>query len=131
MTFADIPTDSRGGSLADRLRIRFKPECGETFWMQHAEILTALDPASRASLAAWLAATDRIDDVLDLSPRAWHVPGDRTILGLFEKGKPQATFLIVAEQSIWTLAACDAGWVSGPHTTLADILALIDHRLAP
>jgi hypothetical protein len=99
--------------------------------MQLAETLTALDPASRASLAAWLAATDRIDAVLDLSSRAWRVPGDRTILGVFETGKPRATWLIVAEHSVWTLAACDTGRVSEPHTTLAEILTLIDHRLAP
>ncbi|PPQ27101.1 hypothetical protein [Rhodopila globiformis] len=91
----------------------------------------ALDQASRASLAAWLAAADHIDTVLDLSPRAWRVPGDRTILGVFEKGKPRATWLIVAERSVWTLAACDGGWVSEPRETLAEILALIHLRSAP
>ena len=99
--------------------------------MQHAETLTALDPASRESLAAWLAAADRVDAVLDLSLREWRVPGDRIILGVFETGKPRASWLIVAEQSVWILGACDNGWVSEPRTTLADILTLIRHRLAP
>jgi hypothetical protein len=97
--------------------------------MQYAETLTTLDPANRDILSAWVAAADRIDTVLDLSPRAWNVPGNRTIIGVFERGKPLASWLIVAEQSVWTLAACDDGAVSEPCTALAEILKVIDHRL--
>jgi len=130
MTFAGILAAGQTGSLADRLGIRFKPEWGRAFWMQQAETLEALDPASRASLAAWLTTADRIDAVLDLSPRDWRVPGDRIILGVFETGKLRASWLIVAEQSVWTLGNCDDGWVSEPRTTLADMLPLIDQRPA-
>jgi len=108
--------------------------------MQQAETCAALDPADRDLLSAWLAAHDRIDAVLDLSPRAWRIPGgripggripgDRTIIGVFETGRPQASWLIVAEQSVWVLAHCADGTVSEPCATLAEILALIDHRLA-
>jgi hypothetical protein len=97
--------------------------------MQTANIRAALDPADRDLLSAWLAAQDRIDSVLDLSSRAWHIPGDRTIIGVFEVGRQQASWLIVAERSIWVLAQCEDGTVSGPCTTLAEILGLIDHRL--
>jgi hypothetical protein len=94
--------------------------------MQQAETLAALDPADRDLLSAWLAARGRIDIVLDLSSRAWHIPGDRTIIGVFEAGRQQASWLIVAERSVWVLAQCDDGTVSGPCTTLAEILTLID-----
>jgi hypothetical protein len=98
--------------------------------MQHSETLTALDPASRDILSAWLGATDRIDAVLDLSSRPWKIPGDRTIIGVFKKGRQRASWLIVAEQSVWTLSDCDDGAVSESCTTLAETLKVIDHRLA-
>jgi hypothetical protein len=98
--------------------------------MQQAETFAALDPADRHLLSAWVAARDRVDTVLDLSPRAWRLPGDRSVIGVFETGRPQASWLIVAERSVWVLAQCADGVVSEPCATLAEILALIDHRLA-
>jgi len=107
----------------------FNPDWGETSWMLQAGTFTALDPSSRDSLSNWLDGMGRIDTVIDLSPRPWKVAGTRTIIGVFERGKPLASWLIVAEQSVWTLAACDDGAVSEPCTTLAEILKVIDHRL--
>jgi hypothetical protein len=98
--------------------------------MQQTEALAALDPADRHLLSAWLAARDGIDAVLDLSPRPWRIPGDRSVIGVFETGRAQASWLIVAERSVWVVAQCADGTVSEPCATLAEILTLIDHRLA-
>jgi hypothetical protein len=128
-------TGRLGRTLAETTDIRFNPDRGEAFWMLQAGTFTALDPASRDSLSDWLtiAATDAgaggIDTVLDLSPRPWKVAGARTIIGVFEKGKGSATWLIVRHRSLWTLARCDDGSVSDACTTLAEILGLIDDAL--
>jgi hypothetical protein len=106
--------------------IFFNPDRGEASWMLQTGTFTALDPASRDSLSNWLARVGCIDTVLDLSPRPWKVAGARTIIGVFEEGKDQASWLIIGQCSVWTLARCDDGSIAGPCATLAEILRLID-----
>jgi hypothetical protein len=102
-----------------------------------AGTFTGLDPASRASLTDWLAsATEgagagagRIDTVLDLSHRPWNVADAQTIIGVFEQGKPSASWLIVWHRSLWTLVRCGDGAVSEACPALGDILGLLDDAL--
>jgi hypothetical protein len=97
-----------------------------------AGTFTGLDSASRARLADWLAGMGAggIDTVLDLSHRPWKVADARTIIGVFERGKPSASWLIVRHQSLWTLIQCGDGAVSETRSTLGDILGLIDASLS-
>ncbi len=102
-----------------------------------AGTFTGLDSASRASLTDWLASAAAgagagagcIDTVLDLSHRPWRVADARTIIGVFERGKPSASWLIVRHRSLWTLVRCGDSAVSETRSTLGEILGLIDDAL--
>jgi hypothetical protein len=88
----------------------------------------ALDPANRDILTDWLATagTGTIDTVIDLLPRPWNVAGPHTIIGVFEKGKETASWLIVGYGARWTLARCGDGYLSNACATLGEALRLID-----
>nr|WP_294509174.1 hypothetical protein [uncultured Rhodopila sp.] len=102
-----------------------------------AGTFTGIDPASRRSLSDWLAAAvsdaergiGRIDSVSDLSRRPWRVSDARTIIGVFEKGKESASWLIVGHQALWTLVRCQDGFVSESCSTLREVLTQIDEAL--
>jgi hypothetical protein len=111
----------------------FNPDRGEAFRMLLAGTFTGLDPVSRASLAEWLAGAragaGRIDTVVDLSHRPWNVADARTVIGVFEQGKPSASWLIVRHRSAWTLVQCGDGAVLETCPTLGELLGLIDDAL--
>jgi hypothetical protein len=94
-----------------------------------AGTFTGLDPASRAALSDWVAGAGGIDTVVDLSHRPWNIAGADTIIGVFEHGKPSASWLIVLHRSRWTLARCDDHSVSETYPALGEILGLIDDTL--
>jgi hypothetical protein len=119
--------------FADRISIRFNPNGGEALGMLQSETFAALDLASRTVLSEWLssAATtaDHIDALIELSSRAWKIAAERTIIGVFEKGKDSASWLIIEHQCLWTLARCDNRSVSGSYASLGEVLELLDDAL--
>lgn len=95
-------------------------------------VFPQLNTAERSVLLDWLehAGARGIDTVIDLAVRPWKVVGADVVLGVFETGHAQASWLIVRYESGWAFGRCDDGFVSDVFTSLGDILALIDRRKA-
>ncbi len=87
-----------------------------------------LDDADQDTLSAWLsrAAARGIDAAIDLSVRPWGVSGVGAIIGVFDVGRDQASWLIVGHGCDWTLARCADGFISPVMISLPAVLALID-----
>lgn len=89
----------------------------------------ALDPADRMILLDWVARRaggGEAITIADLSARPWRTSGACAIIGVFESGKAAASWLVVGQDGVWTLARCADGWVSVPSRSLEDMLMLID-----
>jgi hypothetical protein len=90
-------------------------------------LFTGLDRVDRKVLSDWLqrAEVRGIDTAIDLSVRPWNIAGIPVIVGIFEKNRSQATWLIIHCIDGWVLARCGDGSVSDVSGALSDILALI------
>jgi hypothetical protein len=111
--------------------VRFTVDRGEETWVPGTGTFAGLDDADQHILLDWLdrAGARGIDAALDLSVRPWGVTGAGAIVGVFEAGKNQASWLLVRHGSGWVLARREDGYVSDEMLTLPIILALIDaHR---
>lgn len=86
-----------------------------------------LNRTDRQVLAAWLARVDRsrIDIAADLTRRHWNVADARAIIGIFEPGRNDASWLAVAGPGGWSLIDCTSGRASSACASLEDALALI------
>jgi hypothetical protein len=118
-------------SLAVTDGIRFTAGRGEETWVPGTGTFTGLDDADQQILSDWLdrAGIGGIDAALDLSVRPWGVLGAGAIVGVFEAGSSQASWLLVRQGSAWVLARCKDGFVSDEMSSLPAILALIElHR---
>ncbi|MDR3534252.1 MAG: hypothetical protein P4L90_27265 [Rhodopila sp.] len=118
-------------TLATVPDVRFNPVWGEASWVLQAGTFTGLSAADRQILSDWLDRADagRIDTVMDLAVRPWNIAGAQVIVGVFEKGRQRASWLIVRHHAGWMLARCADGSVSDVSIALPDILALIDEAL--
>ena len=119
---------SVGMSFAVKSDVRFNADGGEATWVLRAGRLTGLDTADRQALSDWLDSASGIDTVTDLAARPWNIEGATGIFGIFETGNGQASWLIVCNQSGWTLARCSDGLVSDVIESLRDVLALVDEQ---
>jgi hypothetical protein len=119
---------SVGMGFAIASDVRFITGEGEATWVLPAGTFTGLEPADRRSLSDWLDDADGIDTVTDFSVRPWNVSGTSTILGVFETGKAQASWLIARYGSGWLAVRCADGFVSDVSVSLPDILGLIDQQ---
>ncbi len=105
---------------------------GET-WVPRAQTYVGLDEADRLVLLDWLdeAGSWGIDAAMDLSVRPWGIAGAGAIVGVFEAGKEEASWLLLRHWAGWTLARCADGFVSDAMMSLPAILALIDADRTP
>jgi hypothetical protein len=115
-------------SFAATASVRFTAGRGEGTWVPGTGTFAGLDDADRMVLADWLdrAGVRGIDLAMDFSSRPWNVSGVRAIVGVFEAGHAQASWLLVRSSSGWMLARCSDGFVSNETNLLPAILALID-----
>jgi hypothetical protein len=106
---------------------RFTVNRREASRVSQAHLCTRLDAADGRILSDWLeqAETRGIDAAIDLSLRPWNIAGVRIVVGIFERDRSQASWLIVGCPGGWLLAGCDNGFVSDVSVALSDILALI------
>jgi hypothetical protein len=86
-----------------------------------------LSAEERQSLAAWrIPAAERgIETVIDLTARRWNVQGTRTILGVFQREAVRAAWLLVQEDTGWSLIDCELQTIVGGTLSLDDALALV------
>lgn len=119
---------SVGTSFALTSSVRFNAGRSEATWVLPAGTFTGLDSADRRTLSDWLDDASGIDNVIDLTTRAWNIAGAREIIGVFEIGQEHASWLIVRHRSVWTVARCKDGFVSDISTSLLGILGLIDEQ---
>ena len=86
-----------------------------------------LDPVDREILSDWhkTIADRSIDMIADMSLRSWNTIGARVIVGVFERGKEAASWLVVKYHDSWILVNCADGTASAEYATLAEVLALI------
>jgi hypothetical protein len=115
-------------SFAMKSDASFNAGGGEATWVLRASTLTGLDTADRRVMSDWLDGASGIDTVTDLGARPWNIEGATGIFGIFETGNGQASWLIVRNQSGWTLARCSDGLVSDVIDSLRDVLALVDEQ---
>jgi hypothetical protein len=115
-------------SFAAAASVCFTAGRGEETWVPGTGTIAGIDDFDRQVLADWLdrAGARGIDLAMDFSSRQWNVEGARAIVGVFEAGKAQASWLVVRSGSRWLLARCDDGFVSDEMTSLPAVLALID-----
>ena len=95
--------------------------------MLRAGSFARLDPVDREVLSDWhkTIADRSIDMIIDMSLRAWNTAGARVIIGVFEKGKDTASWLVVGYHDSWILVHCANGTASAEFATLAEVLTLI------
>jgi hypothetical protein len=86
-----------------------------------------LEWADGQILSDWLEQAEArdIDAAIDLSLRPWHIAGVPVIVGIFERNRSEASWLIVRSPAGWMLAGCSDGSISDVSTALTDVLALI------
>jgi hypothetical protein len=119
-------TESAEVRVPVRPDIRFNDGGNGASWVLRAGSFTGLDSADRQALSDWLDAADGVDTVMDLALRDWDIAGAQAILGVFEPGNNQASWLIVRHVSGWTLARRSDGLVSDVMDSLPELLALLD-----
>lgn len=119
-------------SFAVNSGVRFNAGPPEETLVLPTAIFPQLDIADRSVLLDWLdhAEEHGIDTVMDLAVRPWNIVGVDVVIGVFEIGKSQASWLVVRHGSGWALARCDDGFVSDVAASLAGILAMIDAEQA-
>jgi hypothetical protein len=110
---------------------RFTANRREASRVSQAGSFTRLDKADAQILADWLERAEArgIDAAIDLSVRPWNIAGVRFIVGIFEKDRSEASWLIVRCSAGWMLARCSDGFVSDVSVALSDTLALIGDDL--
>jgi hypothetical protein len=88
---------------------------------------SGLDSADGQILSDWLKQAEAcgINAAVDLSVRPWHVAGAPVIVGIFEKNRSKASWLVVRCTAGWMLVGCSDGSISEVSAMLTDILALI------
>jgi hypothetical protein len=83
----------------------------------------------RRQLLTWLdsARANGIDATEDLRSRAWPVAIGADLIGVFREGETMASWLMVAQDGLWTVVAVVDGGVLATRPTLAEALTII-HR---
>jgi hypothetical protein len=106
---------------------RFTVDRREASRVSQAHLCTRLNGADGRVLSDWLEQAEArgIDAAIDLSVRPWNIAGIRIIVGIFERDRSEASWLIVGCPAGWLLAGCASGFVSDVSAALCDILALI------
>jgi hypothetical protein len=96
--------------------------------VSQAHLFTRLEASDRNVLAHWLEDARRhgVDAVIDLTVRPWNIACTPIIVGIFEKNRAEASWLIVHCPDGWMLANCTDGSILGVCAALLDILALIE-----
>jgi hypothetical protein len=86
----------------------------------------------RRQLLTWLASarSNGIDATEDLSARPWPVAIGGGLIGVFREGDTTASWLMVAQDGLWTVVSVAEGKVLATHPTLAEALTVI-HRPPP
>lgn len=86
-----------------------------------------LDVLERRVLTDWLAATraNGIDAALDFARRPWGAEELESIIGVFETGRPMASWLVVRYQAQWVVVTISDETISAVRDSLAEALALI------
>lgn len=94
--------------------------------------IAGLTPEERGDLRAWIedARGGGIDGVADLRSRAWPVPIEAHVIGVFRRDDEGATWLVVGQNKYWTVVAVDKGNVLATRRTLGEALTSI-HRRRP
>jgi hypothetical protein len=105
----------------------FNASDGEACLGSEAGTITGLDGADAQILSGWFGRVSAvgIDSILDLSARPWMIDGPQAIMGIFEKQKDQASWLILRCCSGWMLIDCRSGFISDVSAALDDVLMLI------
>lgn len=87
----------------------------------------ALSAEERQSIEAWrMAAANRgLDAVIDLTGRRWNVPLACAIVGIFRIGEARAAWLLIRDDTGWTVLDCVAETIIGGTLTLDDCLAIL------
>jgi hypothetical protein len=129
--------DHVGMTLADKAgdfdvaAARFTANRREASRVSQTRSFMGLDGADGQILSDWLeqAQTRGIDTAIDLSVRPWNVAGVQIIVGIFERDRSKASWLIVHCPAGWMLAGCSDGSISEVLAALSDVLALIGDQL--
>ncbi|WP_428484017.1 hypothetical protein [Rhodopila sp.] len=102
-----------------------------TPWVFGKEAFAGLDPNDRQVLADWLATAKpgEVKTICDFTPRPWHLAALEVVIGVFESGRPLASWLLVRYQSCWVLATVDDDAVSEVCDSLTEALGLISGPL--
>ena len=117
-----------GTAFAPFLDIRFTPARDEATWVLPSATFTGLDLADREALSDWLDNAGGIDTVVDFSVRPWNLADAKTILGVFEPDRSQATWLIMRHDAGWTLVRHETRFISDVLASLSDALGLLDEQ---
>ncbi len=119
-------------SIAVQEGIHFTLDQGEGTGVPVAQTFAGLDDAEQVILARWLhrvgtrISLERgINLAIDLSARPWNIAGVSVVIGVFEAGKDQASWLIVRAAGRWVLAQCSDGFVSDEMPSLQAVLDII------
>jgi hypothetical protein len=110
---------------------RFTANRREASRVSQAGSFIGLDRADGQILLAWLEQAEMrgIDAAIDLSVRPWNIAGVAGVVGIFERNRSKASWLIVRCPAGWMLADCADGAISDVSAALSDILALIGDEL--
>jgi hypothetical protein len=135
--WACLGRDHVGMRLADKAGdfdvavARFTVNRREASRVSQACSFTELESADGQILSDWLeqARARGIDTAIDMSVRPWNVVGVRIVVGIFERDRLEATWLIVHCPAGWMLAGCSDGSISEVLAALSDVLALIGDQL--
>ena len=120
-----------GATITLHSGVHFRPARGNPSCVLQPGEFTGIDTTDRQILSDWLdqAGPGGIDTIIDLTLRPWQITGAQAIIGVFEKDKVEASWLMVRNRSGWVLARCNDRSISDVSAALPDILALIDLTL--
>jgi hypothetical protein len=92
------------------------------------QFFAGLDRTDRQVLDTWFRAArcKGIDTMIDLADRPWGAAGLEVVIGVFRRGEPAASWLLIRYQHRWVVVTVPGAQVSAVLDTLPDALRLID-----
>ena len=116
--------------LACALRGLVQRQPPRGFRVSHTGLFPGLGRADGRILLDWLERAEAIgiDAAVDLTARPWNIGGIGLILGVFEKHRREASWLVLRCDAGWVLAGCADGSVSTASVALLDALERIGKR---